>query len=1181
MIRLFYSNRTESLLAALAARLAEPSGDPLAGVFGRTTVVVPNRNVETYLKLGLARERGIVANLDCVFLKGFVADAFERAAGDRELLEGSRLHAAVLDRLSDDALLEDPELGPARDYLFGHGVSPEAVELRRFQLAQQVSRLFEEYAYSREELLAAWRRGGLVTDGRWRATEAWQRRLWLAVFDPARRRVRTPGGPARAAVPLHEVLASLPATLGRLPPRVHVFGISYVARLFQRVFAALGRHTELCLYVLNPCQEFWEDLPTEGERRARLPRRADRVDPAALVESEDPFGFADAPDNAALRLWGRPGRENVRLLNELTDCDFEAPFEDPLAGGDTLLRRLQRAVLDREPERTADDPPPAPRAADGSIVLLPCPGLRREAEAIAERIWQLVRDDQAAAAREGRPPLRFDEIAVMVAGPDADRYFTHLSAAFREAHDLPHSISDLRFGAGSRVAEAVELLLALPDSRFRREDVLGVALHPVVLARWPDADPDRWVRLVDALGIVFGRDHADLRDTYVGEDLLSWDQGLRRLALGAFLGSPEPFEVGDQRYLPLARTAGTDDDAARFGLLVRSLLADARFAAESRLTLVDWSRFVIGLLRVYVVPATEGDERDLDKCVRALEELAGLDGDHRLLPWRVAAEFAREAVSGLAGRRGHYLADGVVLSTLRPMRAIPFKVVFVAGLAEGAFPAAERRSQLDLRHFRRRAGDVLPREQDRYLFLETLLCARDRLFLSWIGRDERTGDVLEASTVVTELRRLLEQSILPPGATEALVEPVPLRRFDRLDTESAFPEAKREGRVVALRQHLESHLGPGIDPPAAADLVAGVAAPLQAPLRETLGLLPPPAGASRLAGEGPVRVPLATLRRFLECPLQGHARLLLGLEDDAEDDLVAVEDERFATPPLERTGLLRSVFLETLRDGPYRGRPEAAYDATIDRLRLSGRAPLGLFGAAERRNHLDLLGFWGESLAAAAAGADVRFLRFGSDLGTAPADEVFPPLALQVEVGGRPMRIELTGRLDPQLTTLSGSLLLAPSGGAPRQARDTLRGWLDGLVLAATGHRAGDHHVLWISDETCSLRAFPLPAVEAARAELAALVTDLLSRVHGYLLPFECVSAWHEGGRKESLSGLIDRARRAPRPSIGSRFGPVPNPLEFPPPPESEAVELAERRFAALWAALPPEPKKRRAKGES
>ena len=96
---------------------------------------------------------------------------------------------------------------------------------------------------------------------------------------------------------------------------------------------------------------------------------------------------------------------------------------------------------------------------------------------------------------------------------------------------------------------------------------------------------------------------------------------------------------------------------------------------------------------------------------------------------------------------------------------------------EGRFPAAERRSELDLRAAKPRAGDVSPREQDQYMFLETLLCARERLYLSYVARHELTGDPQQPSPVVVELLRMVDRGYLPKAA-EVLRHDVPLRRFD-------------------------------------------------------------------------------------------------------------------------------------------------------------------------------------------------------------------------------------------------------------------------------------------------------------------------------------------------------------------------------------------------------------------
>ena len=91
------------------------------------------------------------------------------------------------------------------------------------------------------------------------------------------------------------------------------------------------------------------------------------------------------------------------------------------------------------------------------------------------------------------------------------------------------------------------------------------------------------------------------------------------------------------------------------------------------------------------------------------------------------------------------------------MRSLPFRVVFLCGLGEGRFPAVDGPNPLDLTLASRQAGDVSPRERDKYLFLETLVCARERLYLSYVARDAQTGDELAPSTVVHELMRHLHR----------------------------------------------------------------------------------------------------------------------------------------------------------------------------------------------------------------------------------------------------------------------------------------------------------------------------------------------------------------------------------------------------------------------------------------
>ena len=105
-----------------------------------------------------------------------------------------------------------------------------------------------------------------------------------------------------------------------------------------RLLAALGRHLDVRVYTLNPCREFWEDLETAGEARRRKKRDArfpGRREPRqlGLMGGDDPFGLTSAEENLPLRLWGRPGRENVRLLDELTEEGSEEAAGDQTGEG--------------------------------------------------------------------------------------------------------------------------------------------------------------------------------------------------------------------------------------------------------------------------------------------------------------------------------------------------------------------------------------------------------------------------------------------------------------------------------------------------------------------------------------------------------------------------------------------------------------------------------------------------------------------------------------------------------------------------------------------------------------------------------------------------------------------------------------------------------------------------------
>ena len=69
-----------------------------------------------------------------------------------------------------------------------------------------------------------------------------------------------------------------------------------------------------------------------------------------------------------------------------------------------------------------------------------------------------------------------------------------------------------------------------------------------------------------------------------------------------------------------------------------------------------------------------------------------------------------------------------------PMRSIPFHIVCLLGMNDGVYPRTVAPEGFDLMNGRARPGDRSRRDDDRYLFLEALLSAQQKLYISYVGR---------------------------------------------------------------------------------------------------------------------------------------------------------------------------------------------------------------------------------------------------------------------------------------------------------------------------------------------------------------------------------------------------------------------------------------------------------------
>jgi exodeoxyribonuclease V gamma subunit len=386
---------------------------------------------------------------------------------------------------------------------------------------------------------------------------------------------------------------------------------------------------------------------------------------------------------------------------------------------------------------------------------------------------------------------------------------------------------------------------------------------------------------------------------------------------------------------------------------------------------------------------------------------------------------ARLAMPGARGR----LFDGrITIGALTPMRSAPFRLVAIVGLNSDAFPRSQSAAGFDLVAQDPRPGDRSRRLDDRHLFLETLLSAREALYLSYTGRHARDGSAAQPAVVVSELIdyvvRMHGGEPARERVTTQLVVEHPLQPFSRRYFEKSEGE---DGRLVTFDADWVAPAREAARPRAAR--APFCAEPLPSP-----------------GDEGPAEISLTALARFLRHPTAFFLRERLGILTWDEDDALS-DDEPFALGSLDGYQL-RSEWLEE-RLG---GRSEAAHGAL---LRARGDLPEGPFGDLAWQSVTDAV---------------------------APLAEVLAP---QLSVAGPlPVDLELPGR------RLVGTLRNVTPQGLVRYTVATLKpkylldAWVEHLALLATAPDGVDLQTRIFARD----RPFVLGAVDDPVGQLAALV---------------------------------------------------------------------------------------------
>jgi len=751
-LHIYKSNRLE----ALSEALAEVTGAPLRSVLQPEMIVVQSLGMRRWLSLTLAGLHGVAMNCEFPFPADFMRRMFKAAfsdlkedrAFDRELLPWR-----ILKHLPD--WLDQPGFEELARYLQGD-VRP----LKEFQLAKKIAANFDSYLAYRPEWIIEWQAG---------RGQEWQAQLWRAL---AR-------GHEQAHMPslaqrLLRQLSRGEADLSRFPERISFFGISSLPPFHFNVIGEVSKHLDVHFFHLDPTDQYWGDIQSAKEQdRALRKRPQDGLSPEDLhYETGNPL----------LASMGKAGRDFTRLLLEV-DAESEASLfrEDPAPRH--LLAHLQSDIFQLDDGSQPADFTVAPE--DVSIQVHCCHSPMRELEALHDQLLALFEADPALTPRD-----------ILVTMPDVEGYAPFIEAVFGAPEspevDIPFSIADRSARMESTIADVFLRLLDLTGGRFGVTGIFSLLETPAIQSRFEITESElpilrAWVRKT---GIRWGIDAAHRAG--LGQpafDQNTWRSGLRRLLLGYALPGDERTLFED--ILPVREVEG--ELAATLGRFVdfaESLFVHVR-GLEAPRPLAEWEYALRAMLDAFF---SDNDEYT-DELHRIRTELEALGKAQADAAFAVPVEFAairEHLISALADTDSGvgFLAGSATFCALKPMRSIPFKVICMLGMNDTAFPRHDAPPAFDLAAAQPRAGDRNLRDDDRHLFLETLLSARETLYISYVGLSNRDNKESPPCAPVGELLDYLDTRFPPPeggSRREVLVKKHRLQPFSSAYFEAGGP----------------------------------------------------------------------------------------------------------------------------------------------------------------------------------------------------------------------------------------------------------------------------------------------------------------------------------------------------------------------------------------------------------
>jgi len=694
-------------------------------------VICQNKQLTNRLKKELADIGGIYGNIDFIDQNTARQKIMSLYPQAQSKYKNYFVPDVITFKLLILKILKEQDFGDSLlENYFKTSTDNEIVSIKQLSLASEVSRLFDSYNKTNPKMIYSWNRKKLISDQHDYdfQHERWQQKLMSQIFNN--------NNLISYNDIFQEIIKSKESPLEK--KTICIIGSAFLLENNLDFLHYISSHHDIHHFCWTPCQTYFGDLSHNNNHQC----------------------LADNKTNLLLSHLGKLGRD---LQNKL--LDLEGIIDNSLFtfnNGSTLLSRIQQQIL-------SGDTPSLSHTEilkkDINIEVVNAPSKLREVEILYDNILDILNNSSNI--------LPLD---ILILAKDINEYESLIKTVFSRKINsyqgeaslkIPFTFLDIMAANHSSMIKGVLNVLDVINSNFSAGSILKLFQHPCFMAKFDlrNTDIDFFEKIIKKLNITsFFKEgfstHSENHD--VGDH---WHKVFKRILSGFVMNDEREIE----RTLPFTEIRLSEYELI-FKLIDISshLLKDLKYLGALKADIKTWATHFRTIITQYLSfrdEFLERDEKFRKKIFNILEHLSDLTSQiptlHQVdIDFPVFCNILTEKISTLTTSVHVNNHNGVSFGSIRNNRLLSAKVVCLLGMNESVFPSKTSSFNFDLRRLDPNMLDAEVTDVDKYCFLEILMTTKEKLVLSYIGKDDSTNTEMNPSILVEELIGYIENNFI-------------------------------------------------------------------------------------------------------------------------------------------------------------------------------------------------------------------------------------------------------------------------------------------------------------------------------------------------------------------------------------------------------------------------------------